>query len=254
MNTTFSFNRLVLMLKRYFIENKNKEIMYWSILVLVFTLIHKAETAKTILYVMGFIFAARQFKSFAYTPGGMHYLLIPATHLEKLVSHIILTTVYYFTLIMITYSIGNIIGTNLYNVIFSQSVPVSWEFFNSANGHSFGNNLDLLQGNAFLEMIVTFLLIQSTFLLGSVYFKRGSIGKTYLTIFAFFLVIGIIELFFLKGFFSDISDMRKINTFSYINDSTGTFALIINGCKIFTYLLIPYFWTVTYFRLTEKQV
>jgi len=112
----------------------------------------------------------------------------------------------------------------------------------------------MLQGNAFLEMMVTFLLIQSTFLLGSAYFKRGSIGKTYLTIFAFFLVIGIIELFFLKGFFSDISDMRKMNTFNFVNDSTGTFTIIKNGCKIFTILLIPYFWTVTYFRLTEKQV
>src|ERR1035437_7538870 len=179
MNTTFSFNRLFLMLKRYFIENKNKEIMYWGILILVFTLVHKAETAVSIMYIMGFIFAAKQFKIFAYTPGGMHYLLIPATHLEKLISNILLVTVYFFSMMVIVYSIGNIAGTSLYNLIFSHSDPVTWEFFNSTNTHSFGNSFNLMQGNAFLSMIVTFLTVQSIFMLGSVYFKRGALGRTW---------------------------------------------------------------------------
>ncbi len=64
MNTTFNFNRLGLLLKRYFIENKTAEMTYWGILTLVFTLVHNAETAKMLLYVMGFIFAAKQFKMF----------------------------------------------------------------------------------------------------------------------------------------------------------------------------------------------
>ena len=254
MNTTFSFNRLFLMLKRYFIENKNKEIMYWGILILVFTLIHKADTAKSILYIMGFIFAAKQFKIFAYTPGGMHYLLIPATHLEKLISNIVLTTVYFFTMMMIVYSIGNIAGTSLYNLIFSHSDPVTWEFFNATNTHSFANSIDLIQGNAFLSMIVTFLTIQSIFMLGSVYFKRGALGRTWLTLFAFTILIGIIEVFILNVLFGGMSTLRNMNSISIMSDSSTTITMIENGFKIFSYLLIPYLWLVTYFRLTEKQV
>jgi hypothetical protein len=242
------------MLKRYFIENKNKEIMYWGILILVFTLVHKAETAVTIMYIMGFIFAAKQFKIFAYTPGGMHYLLIPATHLEKLISNILLVTVYFFSMIVIVYSIGNIAGTSLYNLLFSHSDPVTWEFFNSTNSHSFGNSIDLIQGNAFLSMIVTFLTSQSIFMLGSVYFKRGALGRTWLALFALTIILGIIEVFILKGLFGGMSSIRNMNSISIMSGNSTTITMIENGFKIFSYLLIPYLWLVTYFRLTEKQV
>jgi hypothetical protein len=254
MNTTFNFNRLGLLLKRYFIENKTTEMTYWGILILVFTLIHNAETARTIIYIMGFIFAAKQFKIFAYTPGGMHYLLIPATHLEKLVCNILLTTVYFFTMITISYSIGNIIGTYLYNIVLSISNPVSWEFFGSTDVHSVGNNIDLLQGNVFLNMIVKFLVIQSIFMLGSVYFKRNAIGKTLLTLFAFTIFIGIIEVFFLKGIFGEMSFARNMHSFSFNADNSDLQESFRYGLNIFNYLLIPFLWIVTYFRLKEKQV
>ena len=254
MNNLLNFKRLVLILKRYFIENKHSEIMYWGILVLVFTLIHKAESAKIILYVMGFIFAAKQFKLFAYTPGGMHYLLIPATQLEKLASAILLTTVYYFPMFILSYSIGNIVGTTVFNMLFSQSSPVTWEFFNSANAQSLGNNFSFLQGNQFLEMIVTFITIQSVFLLGSIFFRRNPIGRTMLSLFVLFIVLGIIETFFFKGFFGGIASMRNMSSFSFNADNSTLLSTVGYGFKIFGYLLIPFFWTVTYFRLTEKQV
>lgn len=254
MNATFNFNRLFLMLKRYFIENKSREIMYWGILILVFTFVHNSGSAKIILYIMGFIFAAKQFKSFAFTPGGMHYLLIPATHLEKLISAILLTTVYYFTLFTITYSIGNVLGTTLYNLVFTQSTPVIWDFFSTTGSTSFGNGIDFSIGNAFLEMIINFLIIQSVFILGSIYFKRGTIGRTMLSIFAFYFIIGMIELFFLKVIFVDLTTLRGMNSFNFMADNTSLLTTLGIGFKIFTCLLIPFFWTVSYFRLTEKQV
>jgi len=224
---------------------------YWGILTLVFTLIHNAETAKTILYITGIIFAAKQYKLFAYTPGGMHYLLIPATHLEKLICNIVLTIVYFFTMFLITYSIGNIIGSNLYNLINGTSNPVSWNLFSTtyvqligSNINLIGNNIDLPGGNVFLSMIVKFLTIQSIFMLGSVYFKRNAIGKTLLTLIAFFIIIGMIELYFLKGLFAGVS----------LGSSTLLLDNFKNGFNVFSYLLIPFLCIVTYFRLTEKQV
>jgi hypothetical protein len=254
MNTTFNFNRLGLLIKRYFIENKNKELIYWSILTLVFCFSHQADSAKIIIYIMGFIFAAKQFKIFTYTPSGMHYLLIPATHLEKLVASILLSTVYFFTMAMITYSIGNIIGTNLLNILFSLSNPVSWDLFSFSNVHSIGNNIHFLQGSPFIEMIITFLTIQSIFLLGSIYFKGNAIGRTMLSIFAIFLVLGIIELFLLKVLFGGLSMSGNMMSLSLSANNSPALTVFGYIFKIMGYLLIPFLWVVAYFRLTEKQV
>lgn len=254
MNTTFNFSRLGLLIRRYFIENRNKELMYWGILTLVFCLNHNVDSARMLIFIMGFIFAAKQFKIFNYTPGGMHYLLIPATHLEKLVANILLSTVYFFTMIMIAYSIGNIIGTNLLNMLFNVSAPLSWDMFSFNNTNAVGNNIPFMQGNPFIGMIVTFLIIQSTFLLGSVYFKRSSTGRTMLSIFAVFLVLGIIELFLFKFIFGRISMYGNMLSFDLISENSPTLIIIGQIYKIIGYLLIPFLWLVTYFRLKEKQV
>lgn len=254
MNTTFSFNRLGLLLKRFFIENKQRELTYWGIMILLFCLIHSADSVRMILYITGFIFAAKQFKIFTYTPSGMHYLLIPATHFEKLVANILLTTVYYFTMTMLTFIIGNIIGTSIQNILFSTSNPVAWDLFNVTYIHSVGNNLHINDGNTFLEMVVTFLTVQSIFMLGSLYFKRNALGKTMLSIFAIFLTLGIIELIIYKGMFGTMSLTGSIVSINFNSDNSSVFKALGYVYEIFGYLLIPFLWVVSYFRLTEKQV
>jgi hypothetical protein len=254
MNTTLNFNRLELLIKRYFIENKNKELIYWGILTLVFCLNHQAGSAKMIIYIMGFIFAAKQYKIFTYTPGGMHYLLIPATHLEKLVSSILLSTVYFFGMALLSYSIGNIVGTNLLNIILNQSDPLSWDMFSLNNAYSIGNNMHFMQASPFVELIIGFLTIQSIFLLGSIYFKGNAVAKTMLSVFAIFLVLGFIELSLLKALFGGMSitgDMRSLN---FSSDNSPAFTVFGYIFKTIGYLLIPFLWVVTYFRLKEKQV
>ena len=58
MNTTFNFNRLGLLLKRYITENIQREITFWGIAILVFALVRNDETVRFFLYITGFIFAA----------------------------------------------------------------------------------------------------------------------------------------------------------------------------------------------------
>jgi len=254
MNTTFNFNRLGLLIKRYFIENKNKELIYWGILTLAFCLIHQAGSAKMIIYIMGFIFAAKQYKIFTYTPSGMHYLLIPATHLEKLVSSILLSTVYFFGMALLTYSIGNIVGTTLLNTFFGQSEPLVWDMFSLSNNYSIGSNMHFTQAGPFVEMTIGFLTIQSVFLLGSIYFKGNAVAKTMLSIFAIFLVLGIIELSLLKGLFGGMSIDGDMRSFNFSADNSPAMTVFGYIFKTIGYLLIPFLWVVTYFRLKEKQV
>lgn len=245
MNTTFNINRLGLLLKRYFIENKQREIMFWSIMILVYALLYRTSSAQTIILVTGFIFAAREFKVFAYAPGGMHYLLIPATHTEKLTSAILLNTFYFFGMSIITYTLGHWAGTTIFQQFFGNFVQntdfLPTNFNNPASEH-------------FWIFFGVFALIQAIFMLGSLYFKRSSVGRTMLSVIALGFILGLIELLLIKILFGTYhigNEMVSINISA--NNETFSPGFGIAG-KIVGYLLIPFFWIVSYFRLTEKQV
>lgn len=259
MNTTFNINRLGLLLKRYFTENKQRELTFWGITTVVFTLMHlagskdKAISVEMFLYISGFIFAARTFKIFNFTPSGMHYLLIPATHLEKLTTSIILSTFYYFAMIIITYIIGTALGTTIGNFFFNLNNPIQFALFQSnpdfmVNGHSIYNS-----GPSLLNTFISFAGIQAIFMLGSIYFKGNAVGKTMLTFIALTIVLGLIELFLLKVTFGTYHLDGQMLNLSITPDHNMFTGFEIAG-NIFKYALIPFFWVVTYFRLTEKEV
>ena len=254
MNTTLDINRLGLLLKRYFIENKQRELTFWGITIVVFTLMHlagakeKSISVEMFLYISGFIFAARTFKIFNYTPGGMHYLLIPATHFEKLTTAILLSTFYYFAMIVITYTIGTTLGTTIGNFFFASNNPIVFPLFQSVpdlynNGHA---------PMSLLNKFIFFAGIQSVFMLGSIIFKRNAASKTMLTIFGLIILFIAFEALLLKITFGSYSLNRSISILSF--QAEKMFSGFYTIAKIIPYLLIPFFWIVTYFKLTEKQV
>ena len=255
MNTTLDINRLGLLLRRFFIENKQRELTFWGITTVVFTLMHlagpqeKSISVEMFLYISGFIFAARTFKIFNYTPGGMHYLLIPATHFEKLTTAILLSTFYYFAMIVITYTIGTTLGTTIGNFFFASNNPIVFPLFQSVP--DLYNNGDAPM--SLLNKFVFFVGIQSVFMLGSIYFKGNAVGKTFLAITAISIIFGIIELLLLKITFGSYHMDGQMMNIS-IDSEQGFLSALSTGSKIFGYALIPFFWVVSYFRLKEKQV
>jgi len=264
MNTILDINRLGLLFKRYFTENKQRELTFWGITIFVFTLMHiagssrKSISVEMFLFISGFIFAARTFKIFNFTPSGMHYLLIPATHFEKLTTAIILSTFYYFAMILVTYIIGNVLGTILGNLLFDLHNPIQFALF-QAPGY-YGTNpiyqTSYNPGTRLLNLFVVFAGIQAVFMLGSIYFKGNSVGKTFLAIIAISIVFGLIELFLLRITFGTYHLNGQMINFN-LNYSSGhmlgsQIAKVLGST--FKYALIPFFWVVTYFRLTEKEV
>ena len=240
MNTTIPFNRIVLLLERFFIEDRNRELLFWGILTLVFTLIHNADSVKLVLYISGFLFAARLFKVFSFTPGGMHYLLIPATHGEKLTTAILLSTVYFFGMTLLAYTIGSFTGTSITNMIFGTEIPVKWDLFYSTKD--------------FIDVLSKFALIQAIFMLGSLYFKRNALGRTMFSIIAINILIVIIEGSLFKALFGTLSLSNEMFSMNNILSNTSIPSTIETVVRISTYILIPFLWVVSYFRLTEKQV
>jgi len=254
MNTILNINRLGLLLKRYFVENKKRELTFWGIATVIFMLMHltgsteKSASVEIFLYISGLIFAARTFKIFGYTPGGMHFLLIPATHFEKLVSGIILNTFYYFGMILITYAIGTVFGTVAGNIFFETSNPIQFAFFHfdpsvNITGHA-GENL--------FSKFIAFALIQSVFMVGSLHFKRNAAGQTFLALSVFFIILVIIELLLLKATFGTYHLNGQMINLSISGDDLLFKSKLVGS--IIKYSLIPFFWIVAYFRLIEKQV
>ena len=251
MNTTFSFNRLGLLIKRYFAENKQRELSFWGIVIVVFMLMRDTTAISMFFYISGFIFAARMFKIFSYTPGGMHYLLIPATHLEKLVTAILLSTVYFFIMLLVSYSIGNTLGTELGNLIFSIHNPVSLDMFQlESTTKVWGNHLAHYEGLP--SVFFNFALIQSVFLLGSVYFKRNAIGRTFLTFIYITILIGLLEALIFRLTFGSFSLTGQHMNLTI--SGNNLFPGFEQATEVLKYLMVTFFWVVAYFRLTEKQV
>ncbi|MDD3077488.1 MAG: hypothetical protein PHH37_00060 [Paludibacter sp.] len=252
MNTTYSMNRVGLLLKRFFIENKQKELTFWGISIAVFVLFHNPVTLGFYLIISGFIFAARLFKDFDYTSGGMHYLLIPATHAEKLTTAFILNTFYYFIMIIIVYVVGAFLGTHLGNMIFGTNNEVNLIIFNFAGQHQevpFGGNNS---GNV-LDLFRMFAVSQSIFTLGAIYFRRNVVGKTFLAIIAFAIIIGIFEYLFVKYGFN-FDEFKNGNIHINMFDIESVLPDYKLGAQVLNYITIPFFWIVSYFRLTEKEV
>jgi hypothetical protein len=251
----FNFNRVGLLFQRYFAERFHTELIYWGIMIIVFMFIRNVTPIIFgLIFIAGAFYAARFFKEIHSRSNGIAYFMIPATQLEKLTVGIVITSFYYFAMMMIAYVIGNLLGTLFNNmlanmnflVIFSHS-PLQWKLFNlDPFWNNFGKIEHLMDFRIWL--LVLLLYTQSLYLLGSIYFKSNQFLKTFLTtkLIGFLLFIFfIIEILLIFGHTQSFDEVN----FPYWWDQFFIYAL-----QAFVCLLIPFFWVVSYFRLTEKQV
>jgi len=253
----FDFKRIGLLFQRYFVERFRSELIYWGIMAIVFMFFrNNVQTISTLIIVAGAFFAARFSKEIHHSGNGVAYFMIPASQLEKLTVAIVITSFYYFAMMMITYIIGNLAGTFLNNLLASLDFfpnalfhhsSLQWKYFEGIN-HNFFTFQDAgvnMQYSA--PFFVGFLLSQSLFLLGGIYFKKNQTFKTFSVLILFFIFLSIVIL--IEG--KLILDVTSFTGKDFENWDSNLFA---NAAKIFYSLLPLYFWVVSYFRLTEKQV
>ena len=262
MNTTFNIKRLGLLLKGYFIENKQRELTTWGIITIAFIFAHEKTIFYLILFIGGILFATRLFKNLSNTPNAIQYLILPATQTEKLVASILLNTVYYLVMTLAVYIIGNLIGYGIYHLSILPSFINEPYFSNTFNLFSTIKTKSVMINGHFLKetmsyqfslwiLLRKFAFVQSLFMFGALFFKRNSIVKTLLALSAIGFVLLIIELILLKitfGTFHLNSSIIKPETGDFLVDSN--YFVRVYG----QYLLIPFFWVASYFRLTEKEV
>jgi hypothetical protein len=208
------------------------------------------------IFIAGAFYAGNFFKEIHSRSNGAAYFMIPATQLEKLIVGIVITTVYYFIMMIISYVIGNLAGTFLNNMLASVNIfgwnifhyiPLQWKLFSDASGVVVMMNQQAAHN--LMGISATFFISQSLFLLGSIYFKSNQTFKTILSVIVIQILLIIPLIIAVRLIFGD----------SGINPGTlqnpNDFGMIaVEILRPFKYLLPPFFWVVSYFRLTEKQV
>lgn len=245
-NITFSFNRVGLLLQRFLVENKSNEMRTFLVSIICFFLLRDISFFFIYLFVVGVSLGTRFFNNFNKPTNTMQYLLIPATTLEKIVSAFILNTCYFFILTMLAYFVGNGLA---YLVAISGILPD----FLSINPDACFQLLHLT-GSRILNLFIGFATLQAVFTFGVIYFKgNNTFLKTIIALFVvgiIFSIIGgiILKLTFNQTFIS--GDMITINSFS----DYPALNVLKNIVSVSAYLIAPFFWVVSYFRLTEKEV
>ena len=261
MNTNiFSLNRLGLLFQRYFIERFRTELIYWIIMVTVFMFIRNSVPAMFgLILIAGVTYAARFFREIHSPGNGIAYFMIPATQLEKLTVGIVMTTFYYFAMMMITYIIGNLLGTFFNNALASMNInilfgftpfhdsPLQWNLFDITVEPWMNENWDGDKSLLCLLLFKLFLFGQSIYLLGSIYFKRNQFFATLLTTNIIEIILFILFVTELKLIFG--CAINEPNHHLYVFGNTVGSIL-----RYIVWAIPPFFWVVSYFRLTEKQV
>jgi len=202
------------------------------------------------LFIGGFIFTSLSFNELYQEQSRTFYLTIPASTLEKFISKMLITSVGYVIVSLILYFLFSLIVFSLTTLFFRLAHTI-FNPFHQTNW----------------LCIRIYLITQSIFLFGAVYFKKNSLIKTILSIF----IILILYILFFNGIVFLIYKITSINNqiyfsfdlFNILFKKSTNLPPIINNIKniinygnkiIFWFLLAPLLWTVTFFHLKEIEV
>lgn len=267
MTTTFSFSRLLQLIRKQWIENSR--LYLFSVLallgmlglIMIFWIIsdgqHYSEDSLYIIFIFGLfvagaVFASMSFSMLGHREKGTYWLAFPASHLEKLLCmifyNVIVFTLVYSACFFLVKS-GAVAYVN--NLIADK--PAVYTLRRSKWGAD-GSFLSV-----FPYFIYGFFAVQSFYLLGSVYFSRYSFvittiaGSALIFIFAYYTA-ELVEGSF-TGFSWNGDHVRKydagFNTYQRYELPSWLSGVLEYVIK---FIWAPVFWVVTWFRLKEKQI
>ena len=254
MKTNFNIQRISLLLKRYFVENSYREIMFWSIIILVFTVFDQRDFVKIVLYISGLVFSVNLYKELWNAPSSIHFFMIPATQIEKITVAVLLNTLYFFVMTLLAYFLGHMLIILVYHLILKIQIHINWDLFEATKTIFMNGKTYVSINNEFWKILGNFAFIQALSMVGSLYFKNNSTLKTMISIFGIAIIIGITQLLLMKIFLGDISLADSIVYINIAINNPNVPTTIEYLIRFIGYLLIPFLWLVSYFRLTEKQV
>ena len=255
-----SFRRLGLMMKRDFLTGYTTPLIVLAAGISVQLLVdlltlwrgnvtagHHTAMFAPLLMVGGFIFTSNTFKELHHKETNQSYLLIPASPLEKVLAGLLRS------------SLGWVLFVALWYGFFTL---VSYAFGELILGRHFPFTSPINRG--MLEVYSHYLVLQSIFLVGAIYYRKNSFFKTIFSLFLFMIVFALVLVLFFRITFADyFRGFMMFNEESVLGPMMelvpyrfeGLFEFL-KGIKNVLYwgLLAPLAWIPTYVRFREVQV
>jgi hypothetical protein len=281
MNQSFNFSRWRKLVSGHWVENRKRYLLAilaiggllaaWYSFMLVMDKHNPMNISTQFLtyhcglYFVGCLYASSLFSELSNRAEGIHYLSVPASHLEKLLCALFFGVFLFFVAFTLVYYIVDIPMVHVANRInaqegFKQRIGSFWsrpdEIFNAFSG-KIAMGLDI----RYDQFILVYLAIQSAFILGSVYFTRYAFIKT---IVAVLLFAHVLLIFVNKGVAAHLPHGWYMHTlFSWqqeMDGADGTRMVRLSGWMedglgfLMQYSIPFIFWWITYIRLKEKEV
>lgn len=205
--------------------------------------LHFNEIFNFTLFVIGIALSGMAFTNFRSKERTISFLTMPASHLEKTLTQLLLTSVG----VVISYAIVFFMAHLLYTLIGKMFFSFEIGTFNPFNTDTY-------------KTVYFLVLIQSIFLAGASFFKKIPVFFTGLYIFIIGIVIILIVGLLINYFGGNHFYFDSSLSYMHIHRETGEITLINNlwSAQILIfflkYLLAPIFWTITYFNVKEKEI
>ncbi len=176
-----NINNIIKLIKAYFYENWQKD-LYTFGLVLIFAFLSMAWPSLnsflgfSVIVVLIAIYPLRFFDKLHQPSSRIHYLMIPATNEEKVLTGILLTNIYFILLVFISAFIGALLG---YGVLKLSTPEMEMNF---------KEMLGLMLPSSVRSYLFLITMVSIIFF-GSIYFKKSPAWKIVLVCLAVFLVL-----------------------------------------------------------------
>ncbi|RYY57246.1 MAG: hypothetical protein EOO09_03145 [Chitinophagaceae bacterium] len=189
------------------------------------------------LFALGSFYASQYFSQFSSTAKGINFLMVPASHFEKLLCGLFYSVLLFLVLFTACFYLVDIPASQFMKD-HSRSAE-DYRTYGTAN--VFDVEIFDFADSARVSLLLFYLSVQSVFLFGSVLFRRYSFLKTGISGMVFGFLVFIIAYLSNKAAFD--------------NDTVFLFTPWVRQLlSILTWLTPVFFWTLTYFRLKAKQV
>jgi hypothetical protein len=202
-----------------------------------------------ILFLGGILITGKIFQRLHNNVKGSTWITLPASILEKFVSRLILLTVIFPIALTVLIFLISLIAVCIHVLFMSSSLGI----FNP-----FDKNI--------LSTITGYIVLQSPFLLGAIYFKKNSMAQTFLAIIGYLILLALIAHVFYIAIYSHYTDNfhellnpNGIGLIQWIqgifkHHSMPAYMIIYWGLTIFNWCIAPVCWVTGYFRLKEKEL
>lgn len=203
-----------------------------------------------LLFIFGaFVISSVSFNDMHRKESIHHFLMLPASAGEKLVSRLLFVGPIYFVIAVALYTLSSVLGHGLGLLLFSRGVPVFIPF-----------QMEILQ------MLLHILVLQSIFFLGSTWFRKNQLLKTVLTLVLFSFFMGLWMLLSFRIVFWDYFDgLYTMSQSLEAQSSSADYFFAAHSYQIYRVmhvsvrilywgLLAPFCWIVSWFRIKEAEV